>query len=286
MKPPSLNLIGPGRVGRTLARLWQDAGLVRLGAVVGRDAGRSREACAFIGGGTPCAIDAPLPAAELTLIATPDDALAPAAAALAASAPIRPGDVVFHCSGALPAAVLAPLRARGALVASLHPLKSFAAPAAAIADFAGTFVAAEGDAGALALVGPLFDAIGARRFALQAEHKILYHSAAVLACNHLVALMEAALRCMEGAGVARDTGWAALQPLVAGTLANLGRIGTAGALTGPVARGDRATVTAEIAATSALDADVGEAYRVLSLIALQLAPPSPGLQRKDIEAAG
>jgi predicted short-subunit dehydrogenase-like oxidoreductase (DUF2520 family) len=286
MDLPTLNLVGPGRLGRSLARLWADAGLVRVGAVLGRDPANTRAACAFIGAGTPHAPGEALPPAGLWLLATPDDALADTARALAAAGALRPADVAFHCSGALASAVLAPLRARGALLAGVHPLKSFADPAAAIAGFAGTFCACEGDPAALAALAPLFDAIGARRFDVEPAHKILYHAAAVLACNHLVALIDAALRCMEGAGVGRDTGWAALLPLVEGTLANIGRGGTAGALTGPVARGDRATVCAEIAATGAVDVDIGAAYRVLSLLALRLAPAATGLSREDIETAG
>lgn len=281
MSIPALNLVGPGRVGRSLARLWHDAGCVRIGAISGRDCARTQAARDFIGAGTPCPAGA-LPPAELWLIATPDDIIADVATTLAAARVVRPGDGVFHCSGALGSAVLAPLRAVGAVIASVHPLKSFADPGVAIGDFAGTFCACEGDAEALQRLAPLFDAIGAHRFTVSAQHKLLYHAAAVLACNHLVGLMEAALQCMEGAGVERTTAWAALQPLVAGTLANIDRVGTRAALTGPVARGDRHTIRSEIAATAALDPDLGEAYRVLSRVALGLAPAENGLTLDDI----
>ncbi len=284
MSTATLNLIGPGRLGRSLARLWHDTGSVRIGGVAGRDPAHTLAARNFIGAGSACTAAA-LPAAELWLIATPDDAIATVAAELAARSQLRPSDCVFHCSGALGSAVLAPVRAAGAVVASVHPLKSFANPTSACADFAGTFCACEGDPGALLQLAPLFDAIGARRFSVAAEHKLLYHAAAVLACNHLVALMEAALRAMEGAGVERATAWAALQPLVAGTLANIDRVGTRDALTGPVARGDRATIRSEIAVTRALDPDLGDAYQVLSRIALGLAPSGNGLTRDDIDAA-
>lgn len=281
---PTLNLIGPGRLGRTLARLWQDKGLVRIGAVAGRDAGRCSSARDFIGAGSPMT-EGQLPPADLWLIATPDDAIAGVATRLAADAALRPGDIAFHCSGALASAVLAPLQASDAHTASIHPLKSFASPDTAITSFDGTFCACEGEPEAVQRLAPLFDAIGARRFAVTSEHKLRYHAAAVLACNHLVALMEAALRCMEGAGVNRDTAWSALQPLIAGTLANVDRNGTRAALTGPVARGDKQTIRNEIDATSSLDPDLGEAYRVLSLLALNLAPPNNGLTRKDISTS-
>ena len=281
---PTLNLIGAGRLGRTLARLWHDAGLVHMGAVAGRNAERCFGARDFIGAGTPV-VEGPLPPADLWLIATPDDTIASVAAQLANTTALRPGDIAFHCSGALASDVLTPLRAIGAHTASVHPLKSFAAPDTAITSFAGTFCACEGEPEALQHIAPLFDAIGARRFPVASEHKLRYHAAAVLACNHLVALLEAALRCMEGAGVDRNTAWFAMQPLVAGTLANIDRNGTRAALTGPVARGDKQTIRDEIKATSSLDPDLGEAYRVLSLVALNLAPPNNGLTRDDISAS-
>ena len=269
LPPPTFNLIGPGRLGQTLTRLWHDAGLISVAGLLGRDAVRTQAAQEFIGAGRVLDREALAPA-RLTLLATPDDALAPLAHTLAAAGTIGAGDVVFHCSGALSSEVLAPLRARGAVVASVHPLKSFAAPARAIHDFAGTACACEGDAAALTALAPLFDAIGGRRFAIDPARKLLYHAGAVLACNHLVALMDAALRCMEDAGMPRALAWPALRPLIDGTLANLDHGGTRAALTGPVARGDTATVQREIAATQQSGATVSDAYRILSQLAAEL----------------
>lgn len=273
--PPAFNLIGPGRLGQTLTRLWHDAGLIAVAGLLGREPAHTRLAQEFIGAGRVLDWGAAIAPAKITLLATPDNALAPLAHRLAASGAIAAGDVVFHCSGALSSAVLAPLRARGAAIASVHPLKSFAAPELAITNFAGTCCATEGDAAALAMLAPLFDAIGGHRFAVDPERKLLYHAGAVLACNHLVALMEAALRCMEQAGVPRATAWPALRPLIDGSLANIDQLGPRGALTGPVARGDIATVEQEIAATQQAGPVVSDTYRVLSEMARQLLADRP-----------
>ena len=267
--PLSLNLVGPGRLGRTLARLWADRQAVSIDAVVARQAEHAAAAVRFIGAGQ-AATTLPTRPADITLIATPDDAIESVAQALAPQA--QPGHVYFHCSGALSSAALAPLKAAGAVVASIHPLKSFAAPEQAITDFAGTYCSTEGDAEALAQLTPLFSDIGARLFPIDPAGKTLYHAAAVLACNDLVALMESALRAMGAAGVDRDTGWAALRPLIAGTLTNLDNLDTRTALTGPVARGDVATVVRQTAALSQYDAGVAAIYRTLGEMALQLAP--------------
>lgn len=275
MSRPSLNLIGPGRLGRSMARLFRDAGALRVQSVVGRNRGHAQEALAFIGEGELASIETLQPA-DFTLIATGDDAIAGVATALAQSGKLRTGDIVFHCSGALASEALAPARARGAHLASVHPLRSFAAPERAVQSFAGTLCAAEGGEEALAALSPLFSAIGAQIIAIAAQHKLLYHAGAVLACNHLVALIDAALQCLEGAGLPRDSALAALQPLIAGTLENIEARGTRGALTGPLARGDLATVQAEIAATSSLAPELGRSYAQLSRQAVSLlAPDNP-----------
>jgi predicted short-subunit dehydrogenase-like oxidoreductase (DUF2520 family) len=281
MSRPSFNLIGPGRLGRSLARLLHASKAVRVQAIVGRDPQNAREALAFIGAGELAQL-ADLPAADFTLIATADDAIAGVADALARQGRVRAGEVVFHCSGALGSEILAPLKPCGALLASVHPLRSFAAPEKVIAEFSGTVCAAEGEDEALLRLKPLFAAIGGRSIAIAPEHKLLYHAGAVLACNHLVALLEAALLSLEAAGLPRDAAWGALRPLIDGTLANIDARGTRGALTGPLARGDRATVVQEIAATAALDSELGRCYAQMSRFALRLTPPENPISLNDL----
>ena len=252
-----------------MARLLHERGAVALGAVVARDSKHVADAIAFVRAGSASSIQG-LPPAQLTLIATPDDAIETVVRQLTQHA-WRPGDIAFHCSGALSSSVLAPLAERGVAVASVHPLKSFADPAVAIRNFRDTWCACEGDSAALAVLGPLFDAVGARRFTVEAQGKTLYHAAAVLASNDLVALMEAALRCMAAAGVAQEQAWPALRTLVDGTLDNLDSMPPREALTGPVARGDLGTVARQLQAVETLDADIAASYRALGRVALSLA---------------
>ncbi len=281
---PRLNLIGPGHLGRTLARLWTLAGTFEIGCVISRNLSNTQDALTFIGAGEACGWDAIQPA-SFTLVSSPDDVLDEVVASLATSGALRNGDVVFHCSGALESEQLAPLRACGARIASVHPIRSFARPEVVVEEFQGTICGCEGDEEALAALAPHFDLIGARRIAIDPARKLLYHAGAVLACNHLVALMEGALAAMEAAGLPRDVAWSALRPLIAGTLNGIGTTGTEGALTGPVRRGDRSIVQAEIAATHALDIDIGEAYRALSILALRLCPAQHGITRSDLGSA-
>ncbi|MCA9770902.1 MAG: DUF2520 domain-containing protein [Myxococcales bacterium] len=280
----SLNVVGAGRVGRVLARLWSRAGVFEIRAVLCRRAAGAAEAVAFIGSGAPLTAIEELPSARVWLIAVPDDVLEAAARALARSGVVHAGDVVFHPSGAQASDALAPLRAAGARVAGVHPVKSFAEPEAAAASFVGTWCGAEGDAEALRVLGPAFEAIGARLFPVDLERKVLYHAAGVFGCNYLTALLELALRCYEAAGVPRETAAAVLDPIARETVDNVFRLGTQGALTGPIARGDAGTVARQLGALREWDADAAAAYRALGAVACDLAEDRPGASERSIAA--
>ena len=114
----SLNVIGAGRVGRTLARLWHDSQVFQVQGVCARDDARAQDAVAFIGAGQARADITPLPAADVWMVTTPDTVIADTANTL--SSALREGDIMFHCSGTLPSGVLAAARERGAQIGRAH----------------------------------------------------------------------------------------------------------------------------------------------------------------------
>lgn len=281
----SLNIIGPGRVGRTLGVLLQRAGLCAVQDVLSAEIATAEAAVALVGAGRAVRLLRDMRAAEIWLLTPPDAAIGPIAAALAAAGSVRKGDIVFHCSGALPSTILAPLSATGAQVASMHPLKSFADPAIAMKTFTGTPAAAEGDAAALAVLTPWFEKLGARVSVIDPAGKTLYHAASVLVCNGLTALMEAGLRAYERAGIERAAAQAMMEPLVRETIDNVFALGTTRALTGPVARGDAEVLARQLAALDALDARIADVYRALNQIALDLARAQGGASAEALDAA-
>lgn len=266
----ALNIIGCGAVGRTVGRLFHTAGTFRVGDILTRSLATARAGAAFIGAGRCVGSFQELGRAEVHVIAVSDDAVSSCARALAAAGVVRPGDVVCHLSGALPSSVLEPVRALGALTASVHPVKSFADPEAAVRDFTGTWCGIEGDGGAVHLLGDAFAAIGGKPFPLDPAFKTVYHAGSVLVCNHLTSLLEAGVRAYEKGGVPRETALKVMEPLVRGTVDNVFRFGTVEALTGPIARGDAAVVSAQLAALEGWDSGIAAIYRSLSLSALQL----------------
>ena len=255
----TLNLVGAGHVGRVLGRLLARQGGFAIGQVLTRSPASARQAVGFIGAGQPVERYDQLQAAAIHVLAVGDDQVGPACAALAAAVPLA-GSIVFHCSGALASSHLQAARDAGALVASVHPIRSFADPAAVAGHFDGTYCGVEGDAGALAVLMPMLTAIGAQPVPIDAGAKTVYHAAAVFASNYLVTVLDAALRAYQAAGVPEDVARRMAQPLATESLANVFRLGAAAALSGPIARGDMATVARQQQAVSAWDGPTGALY--------------------------
>jgi predicted short-subunit dehydrogenase-like oxidoreductase (DUF2520 family) len=209
--------------------------------------------------------------ADVWMVTTPDRQIVPCSEALAASGLLRSADIVFHCSGSMSSVDLGAAAALGATTASVHPLKTFADPRDAIRTFEGTYCTSEGDCAALEVLNPAFEHIGGRVSEIDPRFKTIYHAASVIVCNYLTALMETGLRCYETAGVSRDTASATIEPIVRETIDNVFRLGSARALTGPIARGDDAVVQRHLDALSAWDTRVASIYRDLATVALDLA---------------
>ncbi len=195
---------------------------------------------------------------DLLVIATPDAAVAEVAAAVTPA----PGTVVAHLAGSLGLDVLEPHAHR----ACIHPLVSIPRPdigAARLREGA-WFGVASNTPGAGRLVADIVHSFNGRAVEVADEHRATYHAAACIASNHLVALLAQAERVAATAGVPLE----AFLDLVRGTVDNVESMGTRAALTGPVARGDEATVARHLAA---LAADERPGYEAMAAEARRLA---------------
>lgn len=268
----TVNLVGPGRLGRSLGRLIAGSTGFRIVGIAGP--AHLEEAAAFIGCQTTAHRLAELGPADLWLLAVPDDAIANVADDLSRHHAIAAGTVVTHCSGAGSAEMLAALRARGAAVGSLHPVYSFADPARAVAGFAGTPCAVEGDEPACTVLEVLTNAIGGRPFRLQAGRKAAYHAALCTASNYLVTLTHLAQQCAALAGLDTTQSLPLITGLMRQTLDNIAALGPEAALTGPIARGDARTVANHLQALASKPV-LAKHYRELGKATLGLAKLSP-----------
>jgi predicted short-subunit dehydrogenase-like oxidoreductase (DUF2520 family) len=245
---PTVVIVGCGTVGTAMAKLLGCAGYP-IAAVVTGHIETARRAAQATGADhySDRAWEVTL-RGEVVFIATPDDLIASVCSQIAEHEGFRKDAVVIHCSGALSSQILAPARDCSAHAATLHPLQSFASVDQAVSLVPGSFCAVEGDEAALPVVRQMVEDVGGILLEITPGKKTLYHAAAVAASNYLVTLMGLAIELNTAAGLPEDTSFDALLPLVKGTLSNVSVQGVPGALTGPIARGDVATVSAHIQA--------------------------------------
>jgi len=263
---PTVGIIGPGRAG---------VGLALALALAGRDVllyGRRKKAVPEPLTLTVGPADSPPPAwiaqAGVLILAVRDDAIRFLAESLARAGAVRPDQVVLHLSGAEGQEALAALLSSRAALGSLHPLQTIAAAERAPERLKGAWAAVEGMPRAVQAAEGLARALGLRPFRIPSEAKPIYHAGAVFASNYFVVVEAVAQRLLCLAGLADSEAWQALRPLVAGTFDNLTEHGPLAALTGPVARGDTATLRRHI---ERLSRDDSLLYRALGRAALELA---------------
>jgi predicted short-subunit dehydrogenase-like oxidoreductase (DUF2520 family) len=190
--------------------------------------------------------------------------------------------VLLHCSGARSAEeAFAGVGDRVAGVGTLHPLRAIADPRAAVQSMPGTVFGVQGDARGIALAESLALALGGVPLKLEASQMPAYHAAAAIASNYVVALLDAAREVLARLGMGEEEAARALVPLARGSLDNLESRGPAEGLTGPIRRGDRATVERHLAA---LPADLQGLYRALGLRTVALARRVGEASEADLDA--
>ncbi len=268
---PTIAIIGCGTVGTAVGKLLSRAGYPITG-VATRGLDTAGRAAKMIGAErfSDCPWDVSR-GAQVVFVTTPDDAIESTCEAVVEHQGFDKHAVVIHCSGALSSAVLSSARRCEARIASLHPLQSFASVDQAEKLVPGSFCAIEGDKTALPVARQLVQDVGGVVMEITPEVKPLYHAAAVAASNYLVTLMDLALKLDRGAGIPSDVSFRALQPLINGTLNNIGAKGIPVALTGPIARGDVDTVTAHLRAIEEHAPECLMIYKTLGLYTVDLA---------------
>jgi predicted short-subunit dehydrogenase-like oxidoreductase (DUF2520 family) len=219
-----LGIVGKGRLGTALS-----AALSEAGYEVDGPAGRGE-----------------VPAGDAILLCVPDAEISSAAEAVAGAA-----SLVGHTSGATSLGALRPAARGGAHVFGFHPLQTFAA-GGGTPDLRGIGCAIAGStAEALDAARGIAERLGMVPFELPDHKRAAYHAAASVASNFLVTLQAMAEEVARDAGLEPAQARQLLAPLVRTTVENWVALGPQAALTGPVARGDEGTVTAQRRAISA-----------------------------------
>ncbi|MGA7931172.1 MAG: Rossmann-like and DUF2520 domain-containing protein [Candidatus Sulfotelmatobacter sp.] len=238
---PRIAIVGAGNLASALALSLHGAGY-EIDQIIARESAasmrRARRLAREVGASAVAAVRAQIQA-EIVWFCVPDGAIARAAASLAGAANWS-GKVALHSSGALASDELAILRRRGSAVGSVHPLMTFvrgSRPSPAEVPFA-----LEGSQKAVRFARAIVLDLRGQPFIIRKEHKEAYHAWGMFASPLLTALLAASERVAVAAGVSRKAAAERMLPILRQTLANYARLGAPGAFSGPIARGDLATV--------------------------------------------
>ena len=283
---PDIAIIGPGKVGTALGMLAARAA-VRIVAVGGRHTAMTHAAAARIGPRIwDCSVHEAAASGKLILLTVSDDAIESICNELAEAKVFPKGSIVAHCSGVLGSEVLGSARDRcRCKIGSMHPLQTFPDVDAAVARLPGAYCFCEGDEEAVTVLSALANRIGGRVVVTDSDHKALYHAAATVACNYVTTLLDASVTLMDRAGIDRQTAMEALSPLLGATVANNLTLGPEQALTGPIARGDTATVARHLEAMGGLDPLTGDDKLLTLYKAAGLATVNLALRKGTIDSA-
>lgn len=276
-------LVGAGILGTSLGVVLKKAGH-EVVAIASRTLKSARAAAGIIGD-VHVAGDASTVAlgADVVLLAVPDRMIPTVGIQVASGGALRRGAVVAHLSGALPAGVLTGVRAAGAHPGCCHPLQSFADVETAVAALRGSFYFLEGDEEAVDVLRSVVLSLDGRPVPLDSASKSLYHAAACVASNYLVALVDYAVQLMRKAGVPHDVALPALLPLIQGTVHNLEVVGLPDALTGPIARGDIGTLKNHLVALRQVPGDLVRLYGALARKTVEVALKKGKIKRAQAD---
>ena len=218
--------------------------------------------------------------ADLVFVTTPDDAVLRVVSQINWHA----GQSVLHCSGADSLLSLEPARWAGATVGSFHPLQTFASVSQAIDNLPGSMFALEAEEPLLTTLKELATSLEGKWVVLQGDDKVLYHVAAVMACNYMVTLVKLACDLWQTFGVSPEEATQALMPLLRGTVNNIGNVGLPNCLTGPIARGDLGTITKHLNALEKTAPEILSTYRELGLKTIPVALAKGRINPEKAEA--
>lgn len=263
----AIAIIGLGNWGTSLAAGLSAAGIPICEVILRRIPSRKRS------GLRRTTLDRAALDAPVLWLCVPDGAIATVAASLVERRRELgrglDGQIVLHSSGVLTVEALARASEAGAQVGSVHPLMTF--PTRRPVSLAGVPFAVESSPGLRRKLFALVRLLGGEPFRIDSPNKILYHAAAMLASPLLLSALVAAQQTAMLAGLSAKQAARLLSPLAASTLHNFVAGGPVASFSGPIARGDTATIQLHLRALAKHPILAG-AYRALALNAIKHLP--------------
>jgi predicted short-subunit dehydrogenase-like oxidoreductase (DUF2520 family) len=279
MQKYKVAIVGAGVVGTALASLLKEKGYTLVG-LASRSEVSLQKAASVVGAEirTTTAPQQITPEADLVFLTTSDSVIQKVCEDIAGTGGFHPGQIVVHTSGSLPSTILIAAKEKGALIASVHPLQSFADVKEAIKIISSSIFNIEGDQEAIPPLMELVKTVGGKPLPIETRQKPLYHASAVVACNFLVTLVYLSYQLFEAIGIPQADAAQALLPLIKGTVNNIEHLGPVKALTGPIARGDVDVIRGHLEALKTVDPRFTDIYRAISRLTVEV-----GIKKGSLE---
>lgn len=257
--------IGAGKVGCSLGRYLADHG-VMVSGYYSKSQASAQEAAEFTGTNAYDTMEALVADSDVIFITVPDDVIVQVWEQLKQMQ--LAGKRICHCSGVLSSNIFSDKQAHGVYGYSIHPLLAVCDKLHSHSEFSSALFTIEGDDNYLAEMEQMFRNCGNQVIRIRPENKVRYHAAAVLGSNLVLALARTAMEELVECGFTQESALAALAPFMQANVAHLSNQTLEQSLTGPVERGDAATIRKHL---DALQGDNREIYRLLSGKALGIA---------------
>jgi predicted short-subunit dehydrogenase-like oxidoreductase (DUF2520 family) len=275
----NFSIVGAGRLGSALAVALHTAGET-VSEIVVRDGSASVARAKSLARtvGARIFTEPAQSTADVVWICVADGNIADVAAGMARNGDWK-GRVVFHSSGALSSDELAPLRRRGASVASVHPMMSFVRGVKPALE--GVTFALEGDEAALRSARSVVRKWKARAIQIRKRDKALYHAWGAFLSPLIVAELATSEKVAAAVGVSPAEARKVMAPILRQTIENYLRHGAAAAFSGPIVRGDTETIRRHVRALRRIS-PANDVYRALVRAALELLPAGNRAKTKAV----
>lgn len=236
----NIGIIGAGKVGVSVGRYLKDNN-IQISGFYDIDSDNAAFAAQFTQ--TDCFSDLEelVKVSDTLFITTPDNVIGSVWDCIKNNMSVQ-NKIVCHFSGALSSDVFTDSQSTGAGVCSVHPMLAFSDKLTSYRIPANTFFAIEGEETAVSAVKSLFESLGNTVCRIEKSKKSLYHTAASVLSNEIVALLDMGYSLLEQCGFSRDDAVGATKNLVSGNVKSVLENGCVNALTGPVERNDLQTV--------------------------------------------
>jgi predicted short-subunit dehydrogenase-like oxidoreductase (DUF2520 family) len=262
----TVNIIGAGLVGKTIAHLICNAKIAKIGSVLCTSISHAEQAVKFIDSGEAVDRIQQLSPADITFITVPDDLILNVSHEIAESNKFKKGSIIVYCSSMVSMDSIKAVVPRDCSLCKVHPIKHIRSAEDAVVSFNGTICVYEGDDAIYPLISNFFSILGAQIYRIKSSKDFLYHAACVLASTYHQVLLSASALLYEDCGLSKVEAISLSRHLALSSLQSLDLTADYKSfIVGPISRGEKDIVEKDIG--SIINEDIKRIYTSLGSLA-------------------